>query len=266
MKTKRYFKGFITFLFLIFFVFSFNFSGFASFKQNFEQCYVTKKGEKKIQVKKPEDEKLFNLNNKELGVSAKNGAILIDARTNDVLYALNANLIAPMASTTKIMTAILAIENTKDLDSYFKVNKRAIQEQGSSMGLLEDHLVNMKGLLVGMMLSSGNDAANEIAFRVAKELEKNGKIKPLKDEKTKELKTVKYIEKFVELMNEKALELGLKHTKFSSPSGLGPEDILYSKKFKENKTTAKELGLITSYALKNKLFREICAYPRKKLS
>ena len=209
------------------------------------------------QGRKPEDEEIFNYNVDAVDCSSQNGAILIDARTNDILYANKANLIAPMASTTKIMTAILAIENTKDVDKFYRVNEDAIKVQGSSMGLDEDDCVNMKGLLIGMMLSSGNDAANEIAFRVIKELIRKNKIKPL--EKKYENSVVKHIEKFVELMNEKAQELGLENTKFSSPSGLGPEDVTYSQEYKINETTAKDLAILSSYAIKNKLFKKICS-------
>ncbi len=199
----------------------------------------------------------FNLNSSDVGINAQKGAILIDARTNDVLYANNANIVAEMASTTKIMTAILAIENIEDFDTYYEVNEEAINVEGSSMNLAKGDSVNMKGLLVGLMLASGNDAANEIAIRVIKELIKNKKISPLCDDEEK-IDVKKYIAKFVELMNEKAKELNLNSTKFSSSSGLGPKDVSYSKEFKENCTNAKDLAFLASYAMKNDLFRELC--------
>ena len=256
----------ILFFLLIFFNLIFGYNIYAVFKD----CDViiedyavdalnSKNGKKKVrkQGRKPEDEEIFNRNVDALDCSSQNGAILMDARTNDILYANKANLIAPMASTTKIMTAILAIENTKDVNKFYKVNEDAIKVQGSSMGLDENDCVNMRGLLTGMMLSSGNDAANEIAFRVIKELIKENKVKPL--EEKYENNVVKHIEKFVELMNEKARELGLKNTKFSSPSGLGPEDVTYSKEYNVNETTAKDLAILSSYAMKNKLFKKICS-------
>ena len=66
-------------------------------------------------------------------------------------------------------------------------------------------------------------------------------------------------------MNNKAEELGLKHTKFSSLLGLGPENILYSKKYNKNETTAKDLAFLASHAYKNKLFRDICRCARKSI-
>ncbi len=211
-------------------------------------------------------EKLLNVNEKDLNVFAKKGSILIDARTNEILYARNANLVAPMASTTKIMTAILAIENYRDFSKFEEVNEHTIQVIGSSMGLNKGFHVNMSGLLAGLMLNSGNDAANEIAYRVVKDMIETGKIKSTEVEiKEKDnAKVVKrYIARFVELMNEKARELGLEDTAFSSPSGLGPEDVLYSEKFKNNRTTARDLAFLASYGMKNDVFREIVASPSK---
>ena len=159
------------------------------------------------------------------------------------------------------MTCVLALENIKDMERFYKVNREAIEVEGTSMGLKKGDFVNMNGLIVGMLLLSGNDAANETAIRVVKELIERGTIK-LDEEEKKEMTTKKYIEKFVELMNSKALELGLKNTKFSSPSGLGPEDVLYSDKYKKNETTAKELAILARYAMQNSVFRKVCGSVR----
>ncbi len=265
MKRNNKIKIFFMFM-LVFFSFLFNFNATAVFDgydfvfENYAQDVLNpsnKKTQKSKKGRKPKDEKIYNYNSGDVDCCAQNGAILMDVRTNDVLYAKTANLIAPMASTTKIMTAILAIENTKDIKKNFEVDEEAIKVQGSSMGLGRKDVVNMQGLIIGMMLSSGNDAANEIAVRVIKELIEENEIEPFEKKYEKSVK--KHIAKFVELMNDKAKELGLKNTKFSSPSGLGPEDVVYSDKYKVNETTAKDLAILSSYAMKNKVFKKICS-------
>lgn len=213
-------------------------------------------------VKQAKDEDNNNLNSYDVGVNAKKGAILIDARTNDVLYSNDSNIVSEMASTTKIMTALLAIENIEDLDTYYEVNEEAIYVEGSSMNLAKGDSVNMRGLLIGLMLPSGNDAANEIAIRVVKELIEKKKIPPIPEDEGK-INVKKYIAKFLEIMNDKAKELNLTHTKFCSPSGLGPKDVNYSKDYKELSINAKELALLTSYAMRYDLFNEICGTKRK---
>ena len=182
------------------------------------------------------------------------GAILVDGRTNDVIYEKNADRPAPMASTTKIMTALLACEyvaktaklkkldaNTV-LDDIYPVHEEAVNQNylgGTSlMGLKSGDSISMRGLLYGLMFLSGNDAANEIAIRVSGS-----------------------IVEFVKLMNKRCESLGLKNTSYSSPSGLGPEDVVYIKNL-DNKTTARELALLMSYIFKNsKTLRKILETP-----
>lgn len=151
-------------------------------------------------------------------------AILIEAQTGTVLYEKNADEKRAMASTTKIMTAILTIE-AGDLDSEFVVDSYAIRVEGTSMGLLEGDRVSRRDLLYGILLPSGNDAANAAAVSVGGS-----------------------IGSFVELMNSKAAELGLTSTHFVTPSGLDADG---------HCTTARDLARLTAYAMKNEVFRDI---------
>ncbi len=151
-------------------------------------------------------------------------AVLIDGDTGIVLYEKNAYEQRAMASTTKIMTALLTIE-AGDLDREFTVDSYAIRVEGTSMGLQEGDQVSRRDLLYGILLPSGNDAANAAAVSVAGS-----------------------IGAFVELMNEKAAELGLENTHFVTPSGLDADG---------HYTTAYDLAQLTAHAMKNEIFREV---------
>lgn len=151
-------------------------------------------------------------------------AILIEAGSGTVLYEKNADERRAMASTTKIMTAILTIE-AGGLDSEFTVDSYAIMVEGTSMGLQKGDRVSRRDLLYGILLPSGNDAANAAAVSVSGS-----------------------IPNFVELMNRKAAELGLDNTHFATPSGLDAEG---------HYTTARDLAMLSAYAMKNDTFREI---------
>ena len=159
-------------------------------------------------------------------VSAK-GCVVIDALSGDVLYAKNEKMRLPMASTTKIMSAYIALGG-EDLDVPFTVDSEAIKVEGSSMGLREGDTVTMRALAAGMLLPSGNDAANAAAVRIAGS-----------------------VDAFVGLMNGYAAELGLRDTHFVTPSGLDDyTDDHYS--------TALDMARLTRTALENKEFRELC--------
>ena len=153
-------------------------------------------------------------------------AVLIEAETETVLYQKNAGERRAMASTTKIMTALLTIE-AGDLDREFTVDPLAIRVEGTSMGLQEGDRVSRRDLLYGILLPSGNDAANAAAVSVSGS-----------------------IPEFVKLMNSKAQELGLSDTHFVTPSGLDADG---------HYTTALELARLTAYAMKEETFREIVA-------
>lgn len=172
-----------------------------------------------------------NANAESISVSAA-GAIVIEAETGTVLFAKNADDRRAMASTTKIMTAILTIE-AGDLDRKFTVDPYAILIEGTSMGLREGDIVSRRDLLYGILLPSGNDAANAAAVSVAGS-----------------------VSAFAEKMNEKAAELGLSNTHFVTPSGLDADG---------HYTTARDLANLTAYAMKNALFREIVSCGSKTL-
>lgn len=157
---------------------------------------------------------------------------LIEAETGEILFAENAEERRAMASTTKIMTAILTIE-AGGLDREFTVDEFAIMVEGTSMGLRKGDRVSRRDLLYGILLPSGNDAANAAAVSVSGS-----------------------IPAFVALMNEKAAALGLKNTRFVTPSGLDANG---------HYTTAHDLALLTAYAMKNELFREIVSCRSKQL-
>lgn len=153
-------------------------------------------------------------------------AVLIEAETETVLYQKNAGERRAMASTTKIMTALLTIE-AGDLDREFTVDPLAIRVEGTSMGLQEGDRVSRRDLLYGILLPSGNDAANAAAVSVSGS-----------------------IPEFVKLMNSKAQELGLSDTHFVTPSGLDADG---------HYTTALDLARLTAYAMKEETFCEIVA-------
>lgn len=159
-----------------------------------------------------------------LSVSAVS-AIVINADTGSIVYEKSAFSERAMASTTKIMTALLTAE-AGDLDRKFTADGYAIQVEGTSMGLQQGDIVTRRALLYGMLLPSGNDAANAAAVSVSGSMGK-----------------------FVELMNEKAQSLGLKNTRFANPSGLDADGHF---------TTAYDLAMLTRAALQNPVFAEIC--------
>lgn len=165
-------------------------------------------------------------------ISAK-AAVLIEASTGTVIWGKSENKRLPMASTTKIMSTILTLESG-DLDTEFVVDSEAVMTEGSSMGLVVGDIVSKRDLCIGMLLPSGNDAANCAAVRVGGSREK-----------------------FAQMMNAKAAELGLDSTHFVTPSGLHDDD---------HCSTASDMALLAAYALKNPDFREICSSKSRKLS
>lgn len=167
-------------------------------------------------------------------ITAKNGAILMTADTGYVLYENNSDSKVPIASTTKILSTLIALEY-KNLDEQFVVDSNAIKVEGSSMGLMKGDVVTMRDLCYGMILPSGNDAANAAAVKIAGS-----------------------IDNFVKMMNDKASEIGMTSSHFETPSGLD--------KGKEHYSTAKDMALLTKEALKNDLFCEIASSSSKTLS
>ena len=150
--------------------------------------------------------------------------VVIDRNTNTILYGKNENEKRKMASTTKIMTATIIIENC-NLEETIEVSKKAAGTGGSRLGLKTGDKITIRDLLYGLMLCSGNDAAVALAEYAGND-----------------------IQGFAELMNKKAYDLGLKDTHFETPHGLDAN---------EHYTTAYELAILSNYALKNKTFAQI---------
>ncbi|MBR2499776.1 MAG: D-alanyl-D-alanine carboxypeptidase, partial [Clostridia bacterium] len=167
-----------------------------------------------------------------LGVSAQ-FACVIDAMTGNVLYEKNAYKKHSMASTTKIMTALVALENSS-LNDIVTASANAAGTEGSSIYLKPGEEITMEDLLYGLMLASGNDAAIAIAEHVGGD-----------------------VETFARMMTKKAKEIGAKNTSFKNPNGLDAEDHF---------TTAYDLALITRYAMQNDKFKEIVSSKTKTIS
>ena len=148
-----------------------------------------------------------------------------DRMSGTVVYGLDENKESAMASTTKIMTSIIVLENVENLNEIVTINKDAAMTYGSRLGLKQNDKLSVNDLLYGLMLRSGNDAAVALALHVSGS-----------------------IEEFAKLMNEKAEELKLVHTHFVTPNGLDNPD---------HYSTAFELAKLTDYALKNSKFCEI---------
>lgn len=153
-------------------------------------------------------------------------AIMIEANSGEVLYEKNAKEKAYPASITKIMTAMLAIEEG-NLDKKVKVSQNAAGVEGSSIYLAAGEKITLRDLVYGLMLRSGNDAATAISEEIG------GSTK-----------------NFVTLMNKKARELGAYNTHFMNPSGLHDP---------EHYTTAEDMAKIASAAMKNSEFKKVAA-------
>ncbi len=161
------------------------------------------------------------VNAAEINLSARS-AVVINASTGTVLFEKNAYEQLPMASTTKIMTALLLAEQ-ENLDTLVVTTKQMVTVEGSSMGLLAGDTVSYKDLLYGMLLASGNDAANTTAIALSGSTQD-----------------------FADLMNRKAQQLGLNNTHFVTPSGLDAEG---------HYSTAYDMAQLAAYALKNGKFK-----------
>ncbi len=150
--------------------------------------------------------------------------VIYDRLSGRCIYGKDENKQTAMASTTKIMTILIVLEHCK-LTDVVTMDKKAAKTGGSRLGLSEGDKVTVNDLLYGLMLRSGNDAAVALAIHTAGS-----------------------VEKFAQLMNDKAKELGLKNTHFVTPHGLDNP---------EHYTTAFELAKLTDYALKNEKVLEI---------
>lgn len=158
-----------------------------------------------------------------LNVDARS-AIALDSKSKVVLYEKNAYELIPMASTTKIMTTLVALKYG-DLEKQIEISSKSAGIRGSTVGYKKEEKIKLKELLFGLMLRSGNDAAIAIAEGISGN-----------------------VEEFAKLMNEYASEIGVINTHFQSPHGLDSD---------EHYTTAYDLAVVTAKAQENKLFNEI---------
>lgn len=158
-----------------------------------------------------------------IDVSAEN-AILLDQNTGEVLFEKNIHDKQSIASITKVMTAIIAIESLQ-MNEMVKTSRHAIHTEGSSIYLEEGERMLLEDLVYGLMLRSGNDAAIAIAEHVGGSEEG-----------------------FIYLMNEKASWLGMTNTNFANPHGLEDD---------EHYSTAYDMAILMQYAMNDSLFRKI---------
>lgn len=158
-------------------------------------------------------------------LNAASSEIVMDMSSGRILHEKNINDKHLIASTTKIMTAVVALENADIKDKYI-VGKEIEKVYGSSMYLKLGEKLTLENLLYGLLLRSGNDAAVVISNNVSK------------NEK-----------EFVNLMNKKAKEIGMKNTTFSNPHGLD--------EITQNISTAYDMAILTRYAMKNKKYKKI---------
>jgi len=156
-------------------------------------------------------------------ISGKN-AVAIETQSGRILYEKNAFIKTSIASTTKVMTAIVAVENN-NLEDIVIVSKKAAATGGSSVDLKENDEIKLSELLYGLMLSSGNDAAVAIAEHTAGS-----------------------VEEFSKLMNDKAKELGALNTNFVTPHGLDVNN---------HYSTAYDMAIISRYALTNSTIKKL---------
>ena len=159
----------------------------------------------------------------EVRALSAHSALVLDAGTGRVLYEKNADQRSLIASTTKIMTALIVCEQCNVLDR-MRIPKEAVGIEGSSLYLQAGEVLTVQELLYGMMLHSGNDAATALAIYCAGT-----------------------VESFAELMNDKARSLGLEDTHFANPHGLDAP---------EHYSTARDLAVLSAYAMKNPIFAQ----------
>lgn len=164
------------------------------------------------------------INIKAIDTSATS-AILMDMDTNRILYSENIHTARSVASISKIMTAIVAIENA-DINSKVVIGDEISKAYGSGIYIKQGEVMTLEDLLYGLMLRSGNDAALAIANYVGKD-----------------------VDKFVQMMNEMAKKIGMKDSVFNNPHGLDDNG--------GNISTSYDMAILTAYAMKNETYRKI---------
>lgn len=167
-------------------------------------------------------------------VSAQS-AVVLTADTGTVLFEKDGHTPRPVASTTKIMTALLALEAAQEQgDPLVDITQEMVAVEGSSMGLQAGDSISLTGLAAGMLLASGNDAANAAALYLDGSLES-----------------------FAARMNQRAAALGMEDTHFVTPSGLDGEDA----QGLVHLSTAYDMALLARAALEDQAFRQLCSSP-----
>lgn len=167
-------------------------------------------------------------------VSAQS-AVVFTADTGTVLFEKDGHTPRPVASTTKIMTALLALEAAQEQgDPLVDITQEMVAVEGSSMGLQAGDSISLTGLAAGMLLASGNDAANAAALYLEGSLES-----------------------FAARMNQRAAALGMEDTHFVTPSGLDGEDA----QGLGHLSTAYDMALLARAALEDQAFRQLCSSP-----
>lgn len=167
-------------------------------------------------------------------VSAQS-AVVLTADTGAVLFEKDGHTPRPVASTTKIMTALLALEAAQERgDPLVDITQEMVAVEGSSMGLQAGDSISLTGLAAGMLLASGNDAANAAALYLEGSLES-----------------------FAARMNQRAAALGMEDTHFVTPSGLDGEDA----QGLGHLSTAYDMALLARAALEDQAFRQLCSSP-----
>ncbi len=150
---------------------------------------------------------------------------VLDKDSGRILYSKNQDAKLPMASTTKVVTAITVLNNCNNLDEYITVDDKAVGVEGTSIYLRHGETIKVIDLLYGLMLRSGNDAATALAYHVGGS-----------------------VEGFANMMNDLAHKVGATNSHFSNPHGLDNP---------QHYTTAYDLAKITAYALNNPIFKQI---------
>lgn len=214
MKKRRNYSSFLLVFIIILQIFCYNYSIFCV---NISKVYA-EKNTKSIEEK----------------LTTAESMAVIESNSGRLLYSKDEHKKLPMASTTKIITAIVAIENCDDLDAKHQIPKQAIGIEGSSIYLRENEHLSVRELLYGLMLRSGNDSAVAIAIIVAGS-----------------------VDNFVKLMNNFCEKLSLTNSHFVTVNGLHDDN---------HYTTAFDLAMATAYAMKNKVFAEIVSTKEKTIS
>lgn len=200
------------FIFLLFFIYFLNFSIVFADDIETENKYINDN------IIETSSDEITNFN-----INARS-CVVLDRLSKKIIYGKNEKNKVKMASTTKIMTATIIIENC-NLNKTVEISKKAAGTGGSRLGLKIGDKLSIRDLLYGLMLCSGNDAAVALAEACSNN-----------------------VSDFCNLMNEKAIELGLINSHFESPHGLDSD---------EHYTTAYELAMLSDYALQNKIFLDI---------